>query len=485
VNTQIRRLTAIVMVMFLALLGAVTYLQFFKAKALRADGRNTRAYYDSYNRDRGPIVLRDGTVIAQSKPVKDQYGYQRSYPVGPLYADLTGYYSILGSATGMEGAGNEVLKGAADSLFLSRLQDLVTGKEPQGGAIELTVDKKVQQAAWDALGDQRGAAVAIDAATGEILAMVSKPAFDPNVLADHDAEAVNAWYKALEEDPSHPLYNRAIAGNLYAPGSTFKLVTAAAALESGKYKPDSEIPAPDQLDLPGTSHKLTNTGDSQCSGDGQMTLAGALEISCNTAFGGLGLELGRAALDAQAQKFGFGAAFDIPLPVTKSSFPASMDKAQTAMAAIGQYDVRVTPLQMAMVAGAVANRGMVMEPHLVRSERDAQLNIISSTKPKEFGQAVSAKTATQLHQMMVGVVEEGTAGSAAVDGVTVGAKTGTAQKGEGQAPDVWMVGFGEAGGRAVAVAVVVEDGGRMGSDGTGGRVAGPVLAAMIEAAVGP
>jgi peptidoglycan glycosyltransferase len=484
-NTQIRRLTALVMVMFLGLFAAVTYIQYGKAKQLRADGRNTRAYYDSFSRDRGPIVARDGTVLAQSKPVKDHYGNQRSYPLGPVYANITGYFSVLGSTTGMEKASDEVLKGEADSLFLSRLQDLVTGKEPTGGTIELTIDPAVQQAAWDALGEQRGAAVALDPKTGEILAMVSKPSFDPNQLAEHDAKKVDAAYKALEADPANPLYNRAIAGNLYAPGSTFKLVTAAAALANPEYTPDTELDAPSQLTLPGTSHKLTNSGDSQCSSTGKMTMTAALEISCNTAFGALGMELGQAALAQQAKAFGFGQDLKVPLSATKSTFPGSMDQAQLAMSAIGQFDVRVTPLQMAMVAAGIVNNGTVMEPYLVRTERDKQLNILSTTKPKELSQAMTPSSAKQLAIMMQGVVEDGSAGRAAVDGVTVGAKTGTAQKGEGQAPDVWTVGYGQAGGRAVAVAVVVEDGGHLGTGGFGGTVASPIVGAIIKAALNP
>ncbi|MDR1825263.1 MAG: penicillin-binding protein 2 [Bifidobacteriaceae bacterium] len=483
-NAQIRRMTALVTVMFLALLGSITWIQYAKAADLRARPDNTRSYYQSFDRDRGPIVVAGGQVIANSKPVDDDYGYQRIYADGPLYAPVTGFFTILPSSTGIERAENQVLEGTADSLFLSRLQDLVTGKEPLGGAVELTIDPVAQQAAWDAIGDQRGAAVVLDAKTGEILALVSKPSYDPNLLAAHNRDDVLAAYDAWEQDPDNPLYNRAIAGNLYFPGSTFKLITAAAALESGDYQADSELEAPQALDLPNSDHQITNYADSSCSSSGTMTMAAALTISCNTAFASLGMALGQDAIAAQAEKFGFGQDLEIPLTVTPSQFPKGMSIANTAMAAIGQYEDKVTPLQMAMVAAAIANDGRLMEPHLIRTERDADLTVMATTAAKELSRPISASTATTLRDMMLDVVTDGTATRAAVDGVTVGAKTGTAQKDADHAPDVWTVGFAEADGRTLAIAVVVEDGGAMGNGGSGGAVAAPIFAAIVEAVFG-
>ncbi|MCL2803473.1 MAG: penicillin-binding transpeptidase domain-containing protein [Micrococcales bacterium] len=484
-NTQIRRTTALVIVMFLALAGALTYVQFAKAGELRADPRNSRTYYDSFDRDRGPIVVAGGDIIVSSKPVDDDYSYQRLYADGPLYAPVTGYFTVVGPPSGIEATENDVLVGTSDSLFWTRVQDLFTGKQPRGGAVELTIEPKLQQAAWDALGDQRGAVVAFDAKTGEILAMVSKPTFDPNDLAVHNQQQVNQVYQTLEADPSRPLYNRAIGGDLYAPGSTFKLITAAAALESGRYQPDSQLDAPTALDLPGTSHKLTNFGDSSCASSGKMTLAAAMTVSCNTAFGKLGMDLGENAIARQAQAFGFGRALELPLAVTPSVFPAEMDKAQLAMAAIGQYNDKATPLQMAMVVAAIANGGSLMTPHLVRSTRDADLQVISTTPTSKLSQPISRATANQLKDMMISVVDDGTATRAQIDQVTVGAKTGTAQKDGGQAPDVWTVGFGEAAGRLLVVAVVVEDGGTVGQSASGGTVAAPIMRQVIEAGLVP
>jgi peptidoglycan glycosyltransferase len=483
VNTEIRRVTALVAAMIVALMVASSVVQFGLAPRLRADARNSRTFYDSFDKDRGPILAGGGTVIAWSDQVDDDYSYQRSYVNGPLYAPVTGFVTVVGPPSGMELVENGVLVGTADSLFSiwKRLEDLVTGATPTGGAVEVTIDPEAQEAAWNALGDQRGAVVAVDAKTGEILVMVSKPSFDPSVLAAHDPKAVQAAYAALEQDPAEPLANRVIGGDLYAPGSTFKLVTAAAALESGDYTAESMLKAPASLDLPLTDKKLTNFADSQCSGAGEMTLADALRISCNTAFGSLGMSLGADALREQAQRFGFGEDLSIPLYVSPSTLAPEMDEAQTAMAAIGQYDDRVTPLQMALVAGAIANDGRMMEPHLVRSERDSDLRVAKETRAKEIGRPLSEANADVLRDMMIDVAQNGTATGAQVSGVTVGAKTGTAEQGEGQPSDVWTVGFGQVQGRVVAVAVVVEDGGALGMKGTGGTVAAPIAGSVLGA----
>jgi peptidoglycan glycosyltransferase len=480
-NREIRRITLVVTAMIVALMVTVSVVQFGRAAELRADPRNSRTFYDSFNKDRGPIIALGGTVIASSTAVDDDYAYQRLYLNGPLYAAITGYVSVVGPPSGLELVENEVLEGSADSLFFKRLQDLFTGASPTGGAVELTIDPSVQQAAWNALGNNKGSAVALDVKTGEILALVSKPSFDPNVLASHDPKAAQASYDALEADPNHPLYNRAIGGDLYAPGSTFKLITAAAALESGRYQPDTELDAPRELSLPGTSVKLTNVRDSSCASSGKMTLADALRVSCNTAFGQLGMDLGPAALSEQAAAFGFGQDMTIPLPVQPSVFPQNLDPAQTAMSAIGQLNDRVTPLQMALVAAAIANGGQLMQPQLVKSERDSELRVVAEVTPEELSRPISATTANQLAEMMIDTVENGTASKVKLDGVSVGAKTGTAEQGENEPPDVWMVGFGQRQNRTVAIAVVVEEGGQLGASGTGGAVAGPVMKAILQA----
>ena len=478
-NTPLRRIAVVVIAMFLALMGAATWVQYVQAAQLNADPRNVRTLYREYDNFRGPIVVA-GQPIASSTPVDDPFGYQRTYTAGPLYAHATGYYSIVFGRTGTERAANELLTGTADSLFLSRVQDLVTGRQPQGSSVELTLDPAVQQAAADALGGQVGAVVALDPATGAILAMVSSPSFDPNVLAGHSTGAVNDAYRALDADPAEPLVNRAIGGDTYPPGSTFKLVDAAAALEAG-LTPDSPLAAPDVLPLPASSATIGNFGGASCGGGGTVTLAEALRISCNTAFAQLGLDLGDDALREQAERFGFGAALSIPLRVTPSRFPEDPDLPQTALSAIGQHDVRVTPLQMAMVSAAIANGGEQMRPYLVGTVRSPDLEVVEQASPEVLSTPVSEPTANALRDMMVQVVETGTGTAARIPGVLVAGKTGTAQTTDDAAPHAWFTAFAPADAPQVAVAVIVENGGNAGNEATGGRVAAPVARAVIEA----
>jgi len=482
VNGPIRRLAAVVAVLFGSLLISVTYVQFVAAQTLNDHPGNVRTLYREFGRERGPILVA-GSSVAVSVPVKDPYKFQRTYPGGTMYSHLTGFYSVVYGATGMEAAANDLLSGTSDRLFYRRIRDLFTGQHPQGASVEMTIDPKLQQVAWDALGDQKGAVVALDPKTGDVLAMVSKPAFNPNVLASHDIAAVRKARAALLADPDRPLEDRAIDSRLYPPGSVFKLVTAAAALSSGNYTPDSVLPGPATLDLPQTSATLSNDFPGPCAPGGRITLADALRISCNTAFASLGMALGDDALREQATKFGFGQDLKIPLTVTPSIFPPNLNAPQTAQAAIGQFDVRVTPMQIAMVSAAIANHGVLMRPNLVRRVRSADLEVIDQPAPEPMSQAVSPEVAQQLTDMMIGVVESGTGRRAQIDGVTVAGKTGTAQTAKGQPPHAWFTAFAPAEDPQIAVAVVVENGGQLGDAASGGRVAAPIARQVIEAAV--
>jgi peptidoglycan glycosyltransferase len=484
VNTALRRLASVVVVMFLVLLGGTTWVQFGQASALNNDSRNVRTLYREYGKPRGPIIVA-GQPIAQSTAVDDPFGYQRSYTQPELYSSVTGFYSVVHGGTQLERSMNDVLTGQADSLFWSRIQDLVTGAQPRGSSIELTIDPAAQQAAVDALGGQQGAVVAIEPATGKILAMVSTPGFDPNLMATHDTTAANAAYQQLLAAEGNPLSNKAIREN-YPPGSTFKLVTAAAALESGAYTPDSVLAAPTVLTLPGTRTDLPNFGGSSCGANDQATLAESLRISCNTAFAQLGADLGDDAIRQQAERFGFDSAdLTVPMGVAASTYPADLNAAQTALSAIGQDSVRATPTQMAMVAAAIANGGSLMTPYLVQTVRTADLDVVSEAEPSELSEAVSPTTAQQLTDMMVGVVQSGSGTAAQISGVTVAGKTGTAQTGvDGEAPHAWFTGFAPAENPQVAVAVIVEHGGSVGSEATGGKVAAPVARAVMQAVIG-
>ena len=482
-NAPLRRLSVVVTLLFLALFGSSTTIQFVQAASLNAHSGNARTVYKQYSRERGPIVA-GNTVLATSKPVNDLYRYVRTYPDGPLYSPVTGYYgTVFGSATGIEAAEGPYLNGTADQLFYRRISDLLTGRQPKGASVDLTIDPAVQKAAFDAMGNQRGAVVALDPKTGAILAMVSKPSFNPNVLSSHSRAKADRAYKRLLADPARPLDNRAIAGRLYPPGSTFKLITSATALSSGRYTPDSSVPGPAELPLPQTTITLPNDDRQPCGPGNQTTLLNALRISCNTAFGSLGMTLGGDALSQQAAKFGFGRTLQVPLSVTPSSFPQQTNQAQVAQAAIGQFDVRVTPLQVAMVAAGIANRGVVMQPYLVKRIRSSELDTVSETQPTQFSTAVPPEVAAQLTTMMEAVVQSGTGTNAQISGVRVAGKTGTAQTTKGAPPLAWFTSFAPADDPKVAVAVVVEDGGTYGEAASGGRVAAPIARKVMEAVI--
>ena len=480
-NAPIRRLSVIIAMLFVALLISTTYIQGVAAKSINGMAGNRRTLLSSYNRERGSILI-DGQAVARSVPSKDELKWARVYAHPTRYAHVTGYYSfVYGAGGGIEGSENPLLSGTSDRLFYRRISNLLTGKSAVGASLELTINPKAQAAAEEALGNQRGAVVALDPSTGAILALVSHPAYDPTLLSGHDTDATVAAWRKLLDDEGDPLINRAIGGNLYPPGSTFKLVTAAAALESGKYTQDSLVPGPAELELPRTTTTLPNHDLRACGPDDKTTLLHALEISCNTAFASLGMELGDDALRAQAAKFGFGVGLTIPMPVSPSTIPDVMDAAQTAQAAIGQFEVRVTPLQMAMVAASIANDGRVMRPYLVASVRGGDLTVIDEASPDTLSEAISQGSARQLTTMMKAVVASGTGQAAQISGIEVAGKTGTAQHAVGAAPHAWFTAFAPADDPKVAVAVVVEEGGAAGTDAAGGAVAGPIAKAVMEA----
>ena len=480
-NRELKRISAVVIVMFTALFVSGSVVQVFQADALHSDGRNTRTIDDSYEVKRGQILLADGKAIVTSKPVSDRYRFLRTYSQGALYSAVTGYFPEGGEATGIEGALDPELAGTSSNQFFDRLQRTITGQKPEGDSVQLTIQPKVQQAAWDALAGKRGAVVAIDPKTGAILAMVSRPSFDPNTLASHDSAAVDSTYsRLLKADPS-PLVNRAIAGNLNPPGSTFKLVVASAALESGKYSPTSRFPSPDSLTLPGTSTVIQNSEGEQCGSGPTATLTTALSLSCNIPFAELGVKLGSDAIATQAQKFGFGQKLSIPLAVTPSVYPSTTDKANLAKSAFGQQDDRATPLQMAMVSAAIGNGGVLMKPNLVQKVLSPSLDPLQEMTPERLSQPVSAATATSVKAMMVDSVKNGAATNATIEGVDVAGKTGTAQNGATDPYTLWFTGFAPAQDPKVAVAVVIENGGGLGQTGYGNLLAAPIAKRVIEA----
>ncbi|MGO4690493.1 peptidoglycan D,D-transpeptidase FtsI family protein [Glaciibacter sp. 2TAF33] len=478
-NRELKRVSIIVLLMFIALLSSTTIVQVFQADNLSADARNTRTLYDSYSVERGPILVA-GEPIAQSMPAGDDYKFLRTYSNGPLYAPITGFIPVNGAPTGLEHALNGELSGTSNSQFFDKLSAIFTGKNPTGAAVETTIDPVAQRAAWDALGDFTGSVVVTEPKTGRVLAMVSKPGYDPNTLTVHDGKAVTTAYDALVDDPGNPLMNRAI-GDLNPPGSVFKLVVVTAALESGKFTPDSTFPNPGTFQLPGSSSIVINSGGGTCGPGDTVTIATALRLSCNIPMAELGLQLGDQAIRETAEKFGFNSDYTIPLEVAKSAYPRGMDDAQTALSAFGQFEVRATPLQMSMVSGAIANGGVAMVPNLVDQILAPNLTPLQTFKPKEFQRVMSPETAATLNQMMVNGVQDGAASNARIDGVAVAGKTGTAENGADDPYTLWFTGFAPANDPQFAITVLVENGGGLGQTGYGNLLAAPIAKQVLEA----
>ena len=482
-NRPIRTLAIGCLLLFALLLGNVNYVQVIKANDLNDRGSNKRARDAECARKRGAILV-DGETIAESVPSGDKLKYQRKYYNTELYAPVTGYFSCLYGTSGIEASQNSLLSGSDERLFVNRVVDLVGNKQPRGGSVLLTLNAKAQQAALTGLqnlpGETRGAVVALDPETGAILAMVSVPTYNPNLIASHDLDAASKVWKRLNDDPAKRMLNRATQ-EVYPPGSTFKVVTAAAALAAG-YTPQTQVKAGYSLDLPLSSDELNNENGSNCGGS-QVTFTQALQVSCNVAFGSIGLDLGDSALRSAARSFGFDSDIFDELPAATSRFPDEVDEPQTALSAIGQYEVAASPLQMALVTAGVANGGVVMRPYVVQEVRDPGLDLLDEAEPQMLQQAMSGDDADDLTQMMVEVVEGGTGGSAKIPGVPVAAKTGTANSARERSPYAWIVTFAPADDPQVAVAVLVEQTGVNRADISGGGLAGPIAKAVMEAVV--
>jgi peptidoglycan glycosyltransferase len=477
VNAPLRKVAISVLVLFTLLIVNVNIIQVVRAQSLRENPRNTRVLTEEYDRQRGAIVVA-GNEIASSVKTDDPLTYLRQYSNGPLYAPVTGYYSVLFGKTGLERAENAVLAGTDPRLALDQLGDIFTGRDPKGGNVDLTLDPAVQQASMDGLDGVTGAVVALDPSTGAILGLASSPTYDPNPLSSHDPAGMRAYRGSItpaadSTDPD-PTTNQAISER-YPPGSIFKVVVSAAALASGDYTPQTPVPAPDQLTLPGSSRPLLNYNGESCNGGADQTLLDALRVSCNTAFGQLGMDLGEDKVRNMAEAFGINdQGFDVPLAVAPSTVGEITDDAALAQTSIGQKDVAVTPMQAAMIASAVANDGTLMKPHLVDSIQAPDLTVIDQTDPEEMSKPISADVAGQLTEMMKSVVDNGTGRKARIDGVEVAGKTGTAEN--SGADHNWFIGFAPANDPKIAVAVFVRNGG-----GTGGDTSAPIAKAVLQA----
>ncbi|WP_405611702.1 peptidoglycan D,D-transpeptidase FtsI family protein [Streptomyces sp. NBC_00076] len=480
-NKTIRRASVLTLLLVLALLVRATWVQFYDGRALADDKDNRRNAIETYAEPLGNIIVAGKSITGSAQTKGSDLKYKRTYTDGPLYAAVTGYASQAYAPTQLEGVYQDLLNGTDNRL--KTVMDTVTNERAEPGNVVTTVDPDVQKAAYDTLGDKKGAAVAIDPSTGRILAVVSTPSYDPSSLTAANT-AGTAWGK-LTKDSDKPLTNRALRQPL-PPGSTFKLVVAATALEDGLYSSvDEKTDSPNPYKLPQSNSVLANENPSApCE---NATIRVALEYSCNNVFAKMAVDLGEDKIRATADKFGFDdATQDVPVRAYESVYPKDMDQAQTALSGIGQFDVTATPLQMAMVSAAIANDGKLVSPHMVSQITDSGGSVLENyDDDADTKEIVSSSTAEQLQSAMQTVVEEGTGTNARISGATVGGKTGTAQHGENnsQTPYAWFTSYGKADGKEVAVAVVVEQSNAARSEVSGNGLAAPVAKAVMEAAL--
>ena len=476
-NRPTRRLATAVLVAF-GLLGLIaSWVQVVAADTYRLDPRNARYNLAQSGKERGLIVSADGVVLARSDPDPATTGaYLRAYPEGPTFAHVVGYSSLLFGQQGLELAYSSRLRSRRD-LTISDLISVILGRDLRPLNLQLTIDAELQRLAYQALGGQRGAVVALNPTTGEILALVSTPSYDPALLLGTDAAA---QWQALLDDPNRPLADRATR-ELYPPGSTFKTVVATAAIENGVATPETPFPDPAEFPLPGSTATISNAGGGPCNDGESTTLLRAFVRSCNTTFARLAIDVGAESLGTVAEGIGFNTKISFPWTVAESVLlveELSRDQAALAQSGIGERDVRATPMQMALVAASVANQGSVRDPYLVARTFDSEGTEIEVTLPGATRQAFSTETAAVVTQMMERVVTEGTGRLAAVPGVRVAGKTGTATGEEGR-PHAWFIGFGPVEQPSIAVAIFVESGGDVGESASGGSVAAPIAAQVI------
>lgn len=460
-NQAIRHSWVAAIAMFALIFGAISYVQVVGADELKDNPWNKRAILQTYCNDRGSIIV-GGTPVAESvESNSETCKFQRTYTQPELYAGLTGYFSQNYGATGLEQSMGAELAGNSDQLFLDRVGQLFLGNQPKGASVELTVDPAIQKLAYDLIPDgQRGSIVVTNPKTGAILAMVSKPSYNPNLVATQDPAAESANINELVKVPGINL-NQNVSGPtgaLLAPGSVFKLVDTAAALASGKYNKDSVLPNPAEMPFDGIQYKLPNYAGGNCYTKDTATFAFALQQSCNTPFASIALDLGRNAIADQAKKFGFGEDVGDQLKLGHAQgnvFPDNLDAPGLAQSAIGQKDVRVTPLQVNMMTNAIANGGVQMAPSLIKTLRSPDLRVIDEPQPQQLRTSTTPEIAKQITDWMASVVTDGIAKTAAVPGVQVAGKTGTAELGNGT-NNSWFTGFAPADNPKVSVTIVME-----------------------------
>jgi peptidoglycan glycosyltransferase len=481
---QIRRVGIGLVVAFLAVFLQLNYVQILAAERIADNNANVRSLLQEYAIKRGDIITVDGEPVAVSVPTTGRLKYRRTYPGGELYGHITGFYSILYGTSRIEASYDDQLLGESGVITMQDVQDRFLGSGLKGDDVRLTIHSQLQEVARDALGSNRGAVVALDPKTGDVKAMWSNPSYDPTPLASHDGDVAREYRRSLDPNSiDSPLVSRATSRS-YPPGSTFKIVTASAALESGEYNPQSTFPDPQALDLPLTDDTLTNFSNTACTGTGEIDLFTAVTVSCDTTFAILGLDIPEE-VQATAEEYGFNSPIPFDVSTEASQIPPVPDDEEPlrAFAGIGQGNVAATPLQMALVAAGVANDGEVPRPRLVKEVISPSGEIVDSFPPETIGSPLSSANAGAITDMMVSAVADpsGTGGAAQIPDVAVAGKTGTAQTVEGTNPHTWFICFAPADDPQLAVAVIVENGGTFGSEATGGAVAAPIAKAVLDA----
>ncbi|MEV2210712.1 penicillin-binding transpeptidase domain-containing protein [Streptomyces sp. NPDC050997] len=486
-NKPLRRIAIFCGLLVLALLIRDNWIQYVQADSLREDTDNRRVAIERYATPRGNIIVGGDPITGYATTTSGDFKYKRTYKNGAMWAPVTGFVSQAYGANQLENIEDGILTGNDDRLFFRNTLDMITGKEREGGNVVTTLNAAAQKAAYSGLKARgKGAVAAIDPSTGKILALASYPSYDPSTIAGGSDSDAEAWKKlAKKNNPDDPMLNRALR-EVYPPGSTFKVVTAAAALENGLYdSADVKTNSPLPWIMPGTTTPLKNEGNIPCK---NATLREALRVSCNSVFGKVGADLGNDKMLEEAKKFGFDSEQFTPVRSSASVFSDDMNQSQTALSSIGQYNTAATPLQMAMVASAIANDGTLMKPYMVDKLQAPSLDPIESTEPETLSQPLTAKNAQILQSMMETVVKEGTGTKAQIGGdVTVGGKTGTAQHGENNSknPYAWFLSYAKLadGSSPVAVAVVVEDDNAVRDDISGGGLAAPIAKSVMEAVI--
>jgi len=486
-NKPLRRIAIFCGLLVLALLVRDNWLQYVKADSLKDDPDNRRVLIARYATPRGDIIVDGKAITGHAETTSGDFKYKRTYKNGAMWAPVTGFVSQAYGANQLESIEDGILTGNDDRLFFRNTLDMLTGKAKEGGNVVTTLNSAAQKAAYDGLKKQggKGAVAALDPSTGKILALASYPSYDPSTIAGGSDADAKAW-KALDKknDPADPMLNRALR-EVYPPGSTFKVVTAAAALENGLYTDaDAATKSPLPWTMPGTTTELPNEGNIPCK---NATLRVALQYSCNTVFGKIGSDLGNEKMLAEAKKFGFDEEQFTPIRTSASVFSKDMAPSEVALSSIGQFNTAASPLQMAMVASAVANNGTLMKPYMVDSLQAPNLDTLEKTEPEKMSQPLSAENAQILQSMMETVVKDGTGKNAQISGVTVGGKTGTAQQGENNSknPYAWFLSYAKVGdGSPVAVAVVIQDDDAAARENiSGGGLAAPIAKSVMEAVI--